>query len=352
MTYVERAVKELQFEYDLYNSLFTDDEFYGAASEAEEGGATTPATTPATTSATTTSATTPATSGSTDSKSNDKTPNNPGDNKSKPNSNGNIGLVRRLEEIVKYLGEMITRAITTMQEKTLKVKNNGEAFTKSMKQWAKNKKPNFNLKIVNYVYKDEVFVKASQISTPLLEKVRNKKADIMESYIKYAGANIDDDEFDTALTNIDNNYPELSDLYTYIAKEVTGTDKEKVDGAGGLYEIIRREFHSDKDKESRVLTRNELEECIAFIESYEKYVTKFNKLVTDNKAQIDAFKNEVNRVKSFNASNKNVNNLSKHINEYTQQMTFLTSFQTFVLSLMQERFVNCQLVVKRAYGIK
>ncbi len=348
MTYVERAAEELQFEFDLFDSLFSDDEYYGIASEAEEGGATTPATAPATTSATTTPANQPSASPA---PADNKDPNNPGDNKTPENNKGKIGFIRRLEDIVKYLAEMINRAIVNTQAKVAKASTGSKTFTAAMHKWAKSKKPNLTLKITNYVYNDNIMLKITQVLESLDDKVVNKKTEIMNSYVKYSQASMNDEEFDTALTAINNKYPELEDVYTYIGKTVAN-HKDKVDGAGSLYNILRQKYHSDKDKEVRILTQAELMQCTAFVEDYESGIGKLNKSMEALKKKVDSFKNDVNRIKQFNATQKNMNNLSKSVNEYTTQTTFLVNFCTFAISLLQERYVNCQLVIKRAYGIK
>ena len=364
MDIVDIAVEELQFEYDLIDSFLND--FPEPAMEEgyveTEGHVVDD-------------------DNSSSSSNNNNTENKSSDDSTKDNSateknpkmydvnkhrddNDKADFISKIESFFKMIFEMITRAISTIKAKFARAVSGQKTFAKEMEKLQKNKKPNLELKCKNYLYNDKVI---ENLTNSLNIGYTNTTRTLDALFNVFSKIKDDPDGFDntTIYFYLDNgNYAQIaikdiekkSSDYMIAFISAIGNSigiKGELGGAGDFYDAVRRMFRGSSDVVEFQLKakQEELSKAMYFIKNYEGIVNSYLNKLDDVTKNFKRYQTVIGRYKNADIPKSDGrSNFNFLLTQLNKGVTFICNCYTFIVSLMQERLLNCRNLIRRAYG--
>lgn len=357
MDIVDIAVEELQFEYSLFDSFFN--EFPEPAMEEGFVASDSDAKPVENKSA---DASKSSTDDSTSTSSDDK-PKMYDVNKHR-DYDDKADFMSKIESFFKMVFEMITRAINNIKAKFTRAVSGQKTFAKEMEKLQKNKKPNFELKCKNYLYNDSVINKLYTV----LDKIYNANAKGCTVMFNAFQKVKDDPE---GLNNLGvPTITENGNITTVPLTEAVKSDGEtmrtyitliastlgikgEMSGEGDFFDAVRRMFRGSVDPVEFQLKAkpDEFNKAFDFIKNYEKTVKIYMDKLDETKKDWSRYQTIIGRFKNADIpKSEGRTAFNKMMSQSTKGVTFICSCYTFIVSLMQERLLNCRNLIRRAYG--
>ena len=280
----------------------------------------------------------------------------------KPGEGGTAGFLKKLDGIVKFLGEMIRRLMSSIQEKMAKLLSSGKTFKAELAKAKKIHGAKLNFKVRNYRYNYKFLVQqlSTNVNAAYIDYY-NFIAEVCNKYSNVLSNSLTEEAFKTELDQMVNSRKGMHEnFFTYVALKVSPELKD-VENAGTFFNSIRSMVRGvkpqggDNDKEVEpkeyIVASNDVTQAESFINSYDAYVAKSN----DNIKKVKNYTNEIMRKidkfkQAANSSNHPNTELSKMLSAYSKNVSFISSVYPFILSLLHEVLVSSRILLKNVYG--
>ena len=372
MDIVDIAVEELQFEYSLFDSFFNEfpepameDGYipYDTSYERDQHVNASSNNTNNTNNSTTDNKDKASSTSSDSSSSDEKKPKMYDVNKHREDSD-TAGFMQKIESFFKMVFEMITRAITNIKAKFTRAVSGQKTFAKEMEKLQKNKKPNFELKCKNYLYNDNIINrlytsidKAYVTTTKSLEVLFNHFQKVKDDPNGFNATTISIITDDGGITTMDikdaseKGFDASVAITTFIGNDIG--IKGQLGGEGEFFNAVRKMFRgSDEPVEFQLKAKpGEYDKAFNFIKNYEKTVQIYTTKLDQTEKNFKKYQMIIARYKNADIpKSEGRSAFNRVLNYHTKTVTFICSCYTFIVSLLQERLLNCRNLIRRAYG--
>lgn len=378
MDIVDIAVEELQFEYSLFDTFFNEfpepameegyipyDTSYKRPDPYRTNSSKSASTDNANSTAkkTESSSDTPTSDNTDDESSDEKKPKMYDVNKHREDDDS-ANFMSKIESFFKMIFEMITRAINNIKAKFTRAVSGQKTFAKEMEKLQKNKKPNFELKCKNYLYNDSVITKLYGVLDKFYEletsglnvcfnefqKVKDDPEGFNKLTIKCVTAN-----GTTATVMIKDAVASNAEAHridiTFIANQIG--IKGELSGEGDFFNAVRKMFRGSVDPVEFQLKAkpDEFNKASEFIKNYEHTVNIYLTKLDITQKNWKKYQNIIGRYKNADIpKSEGRTAFNKLLTQASKSVTFICGCYTFMVSLMQERLLNCRNLIRRAYG--
>lgn len=273
-------------------------------------------------------------------------------------------FMSKVESLFKMIFEMITRAVTNIKAKFTKAVSGQKTFAKEMEKLQKNKKPNFELKCKNYLYNDDIINrlygaldKTYGDITKCLEILFNHFQNVKDDPEGFNNTSVPviTENGGTTMMKIKDAVQTNSDMMVAMTSHIGNAIgiKGQVGGEGEFFNAARKMYRGSEDPVEFQLKAkpNEFNKAFDFIKNYERTVNTFLAKLDSVSKNFKKYQNIIGRYKNADIpKSEGRTAFNKLLTQHSKGVTFICSCYTFIVSLMQERLLNCRNLIRRAYG--
>lgn len=275
------------------------------------------------------------------------------------NVDDKVDFISKIESFFKMIFEMITRAINNIKVKFTRAVSGQKSFAKEMEKLQKNKKPNLKLKCKNYLYNDAVIAKLYnalseqyKFATGVLNKLFNDFNKVKDDPEGFNNMQLPTANGDVALKDaVINRSDNIIDLMSMISEKL-GINGQ-INGEGDFFDAVRKMFRGSVDPVEFQLEAKpeEFRKAFDFIKNYDNTANiPVNKL-DETQKDFKRYQTIIGRYKNADIpKSEGRDNFNKMLSIMNKHVVFICSCYTFIVSLLQERLLNCRNLIRRAYG--